>query len=112
MAMSGMATTRSPARVLRSARTSRRAADHAGFALLVDETGGAGRAAVTNAGPNMAGFDPTDDVRELNRSASDAEEDHGRVALGELGNYRWERWQHSLPSVTAAARSTMTFPGS
>ena len=60
------------------------AADHAGFALLVDETGVAGRAAVTNVEPNMAGFDPTDDVRELNRVASDAEEDHGRVALGEL----------------------------
>jgi len=52
----------------------------------MDETGVAGRAAVTNVEPNMAGFDPTDDVRELNRAASDAEEDHGRVALGELGN--------------------------
>jgi hypothetical protein len=28
--------------------------------------------------------DPTDDVRELNQVASDAEEDHGRVALREL----------------------------
>jgi hypothetical protein len=60
------------------------AADRTGFALLVDETGVGERAAVTNVEPNMAGFDPIDDVRELNRVASDAEEDHGRVALGEL----------------------------
>jgi hypothetical protein len=44
------------------------AADRAGFALLVDETGVGERAAVTNVEPNMAGFDPIDDVRELNRS--------------------------------------------
>ena len=50
----------------------------------MDETGVGEWAAVTNVEPNMAGFDPIDDVRELNRVASDAEEDHGRVALGEL----------------------------
>jgi hypothetical protein len=58
------------------------AADRTGFALLVDETGVGERAAVTNVEPNMAGFDPIDDARELNRVASDAEEDHGRVAQG------------------------------
>ncbi len=54
------------------------AADRTVFALLVDETGVGERAAATNVEPNMAGFDPIDDVRELNRVASDAEE--GRVA--------------------------------
>jgi hypothetical protein len=39
------------------------AADHTGFALLVDETGVAETAAVTNVEPNMAGFGPVDDVR-------------------------------------------------
>jgi hypothetical protein len=39
------------------------AADRAGFALLVDEIGVAERAAVTNVGPNVAGFGPVDDVR-------------------------------------------------
>ena len=46
--------------------------DRTGFALLVDETGVGERAAVTNVEPSMAGFDPIDDVRELNRVASDA----------------------------------------
>jgi hypothetical protein len=39
------------------------AADRTGFALLVDETGVAETAAVTKVEPNMAGFDPVDDVR-------------------------------------------------
>jgi hypothetical protein len=39
------------------------AADHTGLALLVDETGVAERAAVTNVEPNMDGFGPFDDLR-------------------------------------------------
>jgi len=77
------------ARPATSRHLNRRGRGSHGFALLVDETGVGERAAVTNVEPNMAGFDPIDDARELNRVASDAGEDHGRVAQG---NSRRERW--------------------
>ena len=38
-------------------------ADRTGFALLVDETGVAETAAVTDVEPNMAGFGPVGGVR-------------------------------------------------
>jgi len=84
------------------------AADRTGFALLVDETGVGERAAVTNVEPNMAGFDPIDDARELNRVASDAEEDHGRVALGELAAGRGVADTSTPPGLVTSSRAPVS----